>query len=337
MNHNVYILGAGFSQEAGLPLIATFKDEMVEAKDWLTSKGMSREVRAIKSVLRFRQKAGGVCEYVDFEPNNIEQLFSLASAYSPELTDDVCIAIAATLYYCEQKKPKQHYRVNTHPSKNPKAPFHSVSGSVYSQFARLFAGKLTIRKTQNTVITLNYDTLLEEGFREADCSFVDGFVAKGNETPILKLHGSIGWSHTGTFANYDEVRANGIVPLLLPPTWNKHSDHRRVRHTWDSAIKALRTATRIIIIGFSFPTTDVHVKYLISAGLLGNIDLKRIMIVDKDPVAVRENLSRIFAPNAQKLFSEHPGGAWSFLFARDKLLEIERVDMGYSIEHASET
>ncbi len=48
-DQNVYILGAGFSAEAGLPLIKDFMNRMRDAAAWLAEQGeCEREVKAIE-------------------------------------------------------------------------------------------------------------------------------------------------------------------------------------------------------------------------------------------------------------------------------------------------
>ncbi len=72
---------------------------------------------------------------------------------------------------------------------------------------------------------------------------------------MLRLQGSVNWAFPGGpgkkltyFEGYDDVRKNGLSPLLVPPTWRKHFAGQ-LAGVWDSAVDAIRTATRVIIIG----------------------------------------------------------------------------------------
>ena len=77
-DHNVYILGAGFAAEAGLPLIKGFTNRMRDAAAWLEEQvGRKRELEAISHVLKFRLKAAGAAHRVPLNVENIEELFSL--------------------------------------------------------------------------------------------------------------------------------------------------------------------------------------------------------------------------------------------------------------------
>jgi hypothetical protein len=43
-NSNVYLLGAGFSADAGLPTIADFLNQMRDSTDWLAQQGRQAEL-----------------------------------------------------------------------------------------------------------------------------------------------------------------------------------------------------------------------------------------------------------------------------------------------------
>ena len=71
-------------------------------------------------------------------------------------------------------------------------------------------------------------------------------------------------------------------PVLVPPTWKKILGGP-LEGIWDAAVHSLETATRIVIIGFSIPPTDMHFKYLLAAGLHKNVSLRQILFVNPDP------------------------------------------------------
>jgi hypothetical protein len=79
-NNNVYILGAGFSAEAGLPLVASFLARMRDAVDWLDDNGREEERQAIERVLEFRHRSSAAGYRMNLDLDNIEHLFSLAAA-----------------------------------------------------------------------------------------------------------------------------------------------------------------------------------------------------------------------------------------------------------------
>ncbi len=173
----------------------------------------------------------------------------------------------------------------------------------------------------NTFISFNYDTLVEDALTRLDVPWhygfsdtsMSGFVkdvvydqskddswgrSKGwNAVPVLKLHGSVNWtvdtaesplgSQLKVFRSYDDLRAKQKRPRLIPPTWSK-SVEDQLSEPWEAAIQRLRTATRVVIIGFSMPETDLHFRYLLAAGLQENAWLRNIVFVNPDVKAVEE-------------------------------------------------
>ena len=79
-DHNVYILGAGFSREAGLPLISDFLVRMRDCHEWLQGQRRASEADAVSEALRFRLESTSAAYAVDLDLENIEELFSLASS-----------------------------------------------------------------------------------------------------------------------------------------------------------------------------------------------------------------------------------------------------------------
>ncbi|MEO6326922.1 MAG: SIR2 family protein [Thermoanaerobaculia bacterium] len=112
------------------------------------------------------------------------------------------------------------------------------------------------------VITLNYDTVLEDvadainatngtsfGFRRT------GPAGRDNDPCLVKLHGSV----------HDKS--------IVPPTWNK-ALHPDIKSAWQVAYDLLREATQICIIGYSLPITDAYVHYLFKAAFVEARHLK---------------------------------------------------------------
>jgi hypothetical protein len=138
---------------------------------------------------------------------------------------------------------------------------------------------------QNVVLTFNYDLLLETSLARLGIPFSYGLGNEGVEyhesancapgdqpgtLKILKLHGSLNWSAANerlrVLGSFDDVVALRETAQVVPPTWDK-SVSTSMRHVWGQAVEALRQATRVIVIGFSFRAVDAHFKYLLAAGL----------------------------------------------------------------------
>jgi len=152
------------------------------------------------------------------------------------------------------------------------------------------------------VITLNYDTLLESAILEisgGDChprnlipfrfaaeQGVIGGDDRANSLELLKLHGSTNWRYSGRASysgeliqwsgirrwspNREAVRYNEKVedssPLLIPPVTEKagYFAHHCIQHLWKRASQALGAARRIYCIGYSLPTTDLTIRFLLA-------------------------------------------------------------------------
>lgn len=358
INHNVYILGAGFSANAGLPLVTNFLERMADAVEWLYSHDREREAESVRSVFDFRLRAAGAAYRAEVNIDNIEELFSLASASEGEnRADEVISAIAATLDFAEL--------TTQHPTCEVEVKEESDNGTwirkektfpLYQLYAGIISGSMCNgpTETQNTVITLNYDTLLEDALAELDVPFHYGLPTKittyhesakclnskdRDTLPIYKLHGSVNWSKpssrgrkTTVFGNYRNLYQNGGRVLLIPPTWRKIFAEQLV-HVWEGAVEALNKATRIVVIGFSMPPTDNHFKYLIAAGLQRNISLRKFLFVNpgldskrKERAKLRRNLFSILRREleARGVVEPIPLTAKEFFLRRETLRKIGR-------------
>jgi hypothetical protein len=374
-DHNVYILGAGFSAEAGLPLIRDFMNRMRDAAAWLEEQGCrEQELQAIERVLEFRLRAAAAAYRVPLNVENVEELFSLASASTGEgLAEDMALAIAATLDYARSTAPSlaehQCFTLGildvldwTKPPnwQPPPAGIEQQvqSGELKGQWYRcppyefylgIMCGYFNedVPNRRDTIITFNYDLLIEESLQALGVPFGYGcevsrdksaetMVATYGEAnvQVLKLHGSINWTAFSNylsssdeeerrarplelgqaddedwerptskgypgprvFGSYSELRAKGFHPLLVPPTWRKDISVD-LSATWQAAVTALRTATRIIMLGYSVPPTDQHFKFLLAAGLQDNISLRKVFFVNPalaEPETGKQLKERLF-------------------------------------------
>lgn len=319
-DHNVYILGAGFSREAGMPLISDFLSQMRDSYDWLVQQGREREAMAVDEVLKFRLEAASAAYWVNLDLENIEELFSLAFANTGGIANSMQLAIAATLDCARKTKGPQRTRMDVRNSENlfnskaskwprwvkPASGPQTIDGAgayeigTYALAVARLLGMLKDGKPQgeNTFITFNYDTLLEDALDELGLPFSYGSRIrrkpyKGSKSlaeaiPVYKLHGSVNWTRMSDQINlisvlksYDDLIKEMRMPELVPPTWKKIFENE-IESVWQEAIGMLNRATRIIIIGFSMPPTDMHFKYLLAAGLRKNISLRRILFVNPD-------------------------------------------------------
>src|SRR6185503_2532886 len=106
VNHNVYILGAGFSFDAGVPLVENFLERMADAQLWLTLHEQP-EADSVSKVFRFKLNAAGAAYRARLNIENIEELFSLAAVSEDRIdTSEVTSAIAATIEFARVTTPE---------------------------------------------------------------------------------------------------------------------------------------------------------------------------------------------------------------------------------------
>jgi hypothetical protein len=354
-DHNVYILGAGFSAEAGPPVVKHFMERMTDATAWLReSGGRQDELQAIQNVLGFRVRAKAAAEHVPLNLSNVEELFSLASTVTGqpglELSVSVNSAIAATLDFARKTAPPPKDHENFHigilksqyrtpaPSWSPSPAHVTASMGALSPERDWFAcppfefyvGAMTgyfappSAERRNTFITLNYDTVIEDALSALNIPYSYALWPhtvtyhwsascvqerqRADAVNVLKLHGSVNWgmfdrySNMTVYGNYERLLRDTMRQkvVLVPPTWHKGWDlEHPVSAVWEAAVEAIRTATRLVIVGYSVPLTDLHFKYLLAAGFQENGSLREIFFVNpdlKDKARKKEIEDRLFSP-----------------------------------------
>jgi len=152
--------------------------------------------------------------------------------------------------------------------------------------------------------------------------------------PILKLHGSVNWASCSGCGNQLQViepilpydldvgivdsiksiefkmvteilqkkrcencdKAGALKPILIPPTWSKAVSKTVAAKVWASAVKEIKEAFQIVVIGYSMPPTDTFFQYLLTLGLTSNSQLHRVVVVNKDETDdFRDRYKKVFA------------------------------------------
>ena len=180
------------------------------------------------------------------------------------------------------------------------------------------------------VISFNWDLLLDHLlFHEELSSEHYGLNSNLADGPILvKPHGSLNWyeatqikkvaatKRTTIFPAVDGDRCieaflppRGIVsksgrrytPLIIPPTYLKNFRRRIFRQLWNSCTDLLSTPKKLVFLGYSLPTADLHAQFIFRCGFHNQLDgrLKKdgarypatgaaqVVIVNPDQAAAR--------------------------------------------------
>jgi hypothetical protein len=181
---------------------------------------------------------------------------------------------------------------------------------IYTHFALYLAGKYDdpkkLTSRSSTVITFNYDLVLDDALDRVEANpgyelvnaVYDEVKVGYPVVPLLKLHGSTNWaicecnqihvlgkkatSDPRTFRSMacKKCQNTGLRLMLVPPSWDKSEYSKIMQPVWKRAVDALKTATRICVIGYSMPETDAFFKFLLTLGLAENDRLYKLIVVD---------------------------------------------------------
>jgi|GEM_PF-3435811 len=134
----------------------------------------------------------------------------------------------------------------------------------------------------------------------------------GNVFTLFKLHGSTNWGHGGmSGATHEAIvlmrgdpawRApdaegahaarqrdtflyDDLVPMIVPPTTTKNPyyGNTALRAQWRRAHDAMCAARKVVIIGFSFPSSDLQVRHFMATAVAPSTN---VIVVDRRPESV---------------------------------------------------
>lgn len=272
------------------------------------------------------------CGPTSAEARRLQRLNTVFREYLPTARDSLTMESAFSLLFMAKDFPDIYSRRRG----RQRAP---GNGREIEDFLRLTFGILTILDCPasthteydalvnalgpgDTIITLNYDTLLDtalvtKGWDPRNGYAIGGSASKFRWSPrtidpnlrnvrLLKLHGSLNWFVRGSFSDLAAVfqkkptsierpRRNEIgrhVRQIVPPIYGKFFGHDHWRVLWSAAYKALREAEALIVVGCSLIDTDFHLR-----ALIGRITrsrkpnpFRRVVLADR--VVVRRKWTR---------------------------------------------
>jgi len=253
MRDEVYVLGAGFSKDAGGPLVSEFLSESRQNRavsDFQEASEFTAVKRLLESLPRAERNIEGVLNYV----SNLRFVRGSISRFSPQTILDFLTDYIVALLAGRVKDVPEHY--NTF-----------VNNVLSSDRA--------------AILTFNYDLLMDSLLAEHAGQFNYGFPSEDRYRlygglrrvragiPLLKLHGSINWSICSfchTIGLHQEVVHTGRAcprgcsgrwkPLIVPPTWDKLPYATNLRLLWAQAKDLIENASTVVVIGFSFSPLD---------------------------------------------------------------------------------
>lgn len=280
-----YILGAGFSAPAGLPVMANF---LLRSKDLYFEDPI--RYRHFENVFKTIQKLSVTKNYYDSDLFNIEEILSIIEMQAflegrklKKAIIDYIIDVVE--HYTPAFKPYS----GDLPSNWYKFMFGgNRTAEIYGCFVatilglkfeekkerprKLLASKIDGRNIHYSLISLNYDLLFENCATFINenyiCGSIFGFntdseVEDWSIPPLLKLHGS------------------ADSRIIVPPTWKKGTQPK-IENTWKKAYQVLEQTNHIRFLGYSLPDSDSYVSYLLKSAVVNSPHLKSIDVISLD-------------------------------------------------------
>ena len=175
--------------------------------------------------------------------------------------------------------------------------------------------------------------------------------------PVLKLHGSINWARCPNCAKivpteidpWRNITTIDLVdtpvlrlnlgsriagkhhscgtplepePVSVPPTWNKSASTRDLEMVWQRAAREIGSAENIIVIGYSFPKTDMFFKYLFALGSHSDTHLESFTVINgPNSEAVKAQFADLLGPMSSDGFKYY-----EFLLAGSEHIVKEILD-----------
>ncbi len=297
MNRIVYILGAGFSAPLGLPVVSNFLER---SKDMYFQD--REKFQHFSDVLNKIDEMSKAKNYYETDLLNIEEILSII-----EMRESIFGDQGQERYFSKYIVDViKHYTPRIKRA-NPENEWSSTifgegQSNLYGCFvASLLGYAFQLAEYRNdiypksyctsvpaetdfeyNVITLNYDMVLEQ--------ITDYLLKKDMVSTSFKrsaTEGVVGWEN-GLLAKLHGSADTGII---IPPTWNKGLANNSIRAEWQIAYNSLSNANHIRFIGYSLPTNDSYLKYLLLTSIMEADHLKTIDVLCLDP---NESVSRRF-------------------------------------------
>ena len=282
MEKVVYLLGAGFSQPLGLPVM---RDFLFRSKDlYFRDPEKYDHFKYILNTIRGMHSAKS---YYDVDLLNIEEILSIL-----EMADMVkggrnrakrfSRYISDVIESLTPDMPGPSFPMLANGKRHLTTDFrrHLFGAQRRKGYGEFVANLLNLRfdvtlrpgedqeyvvyariespRTHYSVVTLNYDKIITKCMEHVATCFT---AARGHEDSasaleIAALHGTVDTN-------------------IVAPTWNKWAI-RSVKDAWKRAYELLRDANAIRILGYSLPTADTYVRYLLEAAVIESQNLKEI-------------------------------------------------------------
>ena len=228
MTDTVFILGAGFSYDAGIPLLSGFVDKMWELAIREKNGGQplsAADIDVFQKAMEIRKELDGYHGRANFDDRNIEDLLSILTfkllgkrSYKMNQLAKMSSAITRTIELTCQIQ---------HPGTNAEAiRFPDGSGSdIYRKFWEHIFTSIKAEKKPLSIISFNYDLVLERSLHQVlICTTYEKI---SNRLPMSNLCLNYSFSSVPLInyeINYENFRIEGkdiAGPNIKPTAINK--------------------------------------------------------------------------------------------------------------------
>lgn len=329
----VFILGAGASADAGVPLMSDFLDR---AHDLLQSGKVNESKSSFELLFDAVATLPQVHSKATLDIDNVESVFSafemariigVFADYDRRKIDALDTAMRTVI-----ATTVEHTMLLPGGDRvSPPPPYYEFASMLY----RMIEGH---PRHEPSIVTFNYDLAADYAlhFVGLQAHYAMGADDAIGGVPLLKLHGSLNWAvcsecgeivpwrlskylaryHWLTADLVAKVRLNvtsnlksfdhgghavARTPLIVPPTWGKTSEHANLTGVWHRAAQELRDAENIFVIGYSLPPSDAFFKYLYALATVGRTRIRRFWVFNPDP-AVGERFGELLGQAVQNRF-----------------------------------
>lgn len=337
MANTIFILGAGASYKAGVPLMANFLD--VAENLWKTGKVQQFE-KQFENVFKGRSELQQVHSKAQLNIQNIESVFvafemgktlQKFGEFKDTEIDDLVASMKSVILATIETKLEFHTTERRIYPPEPYGEFVDMIDKLKNQ---------SVSKQNVAIITFNYDLALDFALYHKGIELYYGLEEKPRNDliPFLKLHGSLNWAQCSEcesvvpwyLSDYYLTRRLNLSrssktyklrigskigqhkhgnhkvlsePLIAPPTWSKSEYYKVLSPVWSCAAKELSDAENIFVIGYSLPESDSFFRYLYALGTVGTTLVKRFWVFDPDETGdVEKRFKKLLGHGAEQAF-----------------------------------
>lgn len=384
----VLFLGAGFSADAGLPVMRTFGEKSEQVHKDCKSKQDRRKlgptfVDAGCVFAEFQRICNKATNFVAADTVNMETVFCMAEARCHAQSCNKAshvLTCNGTPYNAREVVDQIQLWLCKVYQGNPLEP--GWRKTPYAEFAKTL--KDNDLGPRLTVLTTNYDLVFESFAWRVGLSCKYGIanservrIGERDESylvddsddaaPLMcKVHGSINYfhepepPHDAPLQICDDVMKQGdlvtnspnitvihggterpyvlasdavamlresnngreFVTAVVPPTYAKLQEHQWLRSIWNNAVEALKSARKVIFIGYSMPESDGHLRAMIQSAMAERTlsEPPAVYVFDPSPEALIRYRD-FFAPLKLKP-AEHLWGMDMATACQSKLPEV---------------